>query len=160
MAVDTDKSSLEADGKINSLDESTEFFDISSPDIQGLLANTRRLAGTPECQWLKTADPNKGEPGLRILSATAGAGGAAISGSVTLVSGTLTATGGNGGNGGDHSTGTAGAGGAAIGGDLTVNGGTMTTTNGSNGVVTSSPTAVNLGAGGKAVAGTVTDNRS
>ena len=75
MAIDTDKSSLEADGKINSLDESTEFFDISSPDIQGLLANTRRLAGTPECQWLKTADRDKGEPGLRILSATAGAGG-------------------------------------------------------------------------------------
>ena len=75
LAVDTDKSSLEADGKINSLDESTEFFDISSPDIQGLLANTRRLAGTPECQWLKTANPNKGEPGLRILAATAGAGG-------------------------------------------------------------------------------------
>ena len=91
---------------------------------------------------------------------TAGAGGAAISGSVTLVSGTLTATGGNGGNGGQVSTGTAGAGGAAIGGDLTVNGGTMTTTNGSNGVATGSPTAVNLGAGGKAVAGTVTDNRS
>ena len=90
---------------------------------------------------------------------TAGAGGAAISGSVTLVSGTLTATGGNGGNGGGFSTGTAGAGGAAIGGDLTVNGGTMTTTNGSNGVVTSDPTAVNLGAGGKAVAGTLTDNR-
>ena len=40
LAVDTDKSSLEADGKINSLDEYTEFFDISSPDIQGLLANT------------------------------------------------------------------------------------------------------------------------
>ena len=100
-----------------------------------------------------------GSIGNRNANVTAGAGGAAISGSVTLVSGTLTATGGNGGNGGDHSTGTAGAGGAAIGGDLTVNGGTMTTTNGSNGVVTSSPTAVNLGTGGKAVAGTVTDNR-
>ena len=37
LAVDTDKTSLEADGKINSLDESTEFFDISSPNIQLLL---------------------------------------------------------------------------------------------------------------------------
>lgn len=75
LAVDTDKSSLEADGKINSLDEVTEFFDISSADIQGLLKDTRRLAGTPECAWLKTANPEKGEPGLKILSATAGAGG-------------------------------------------------------------------------------------
>ena len=75
LAVDTDKSSLEADGKINSLDEVTEFFDISSADIQGLLKDTRRLAGTPECTWLKTSNPEKGEPGLKILSATAGAGG-------------------------------------------------------------------------------------
>ena len=100
-----------------------------------------------------------GSIGEYNANVTAGAGGAAISGSVTLNSGTLTATGGNGGNGGEYSTGTAGADGVAISGDLTVNGGTMTTTNGSNGVVTGSPTVVNLGAGGKAVAGTVTDNR-
>ena len=75
LAVDTDKKSLEADGKINSLDEATEFFDISSSDIQGLLAATRVLAGTPECQWLKTANKDKGEAGLKILSASAGAGG-------------------------------------------------------------------------------------
>lgn len=100
-----------------------------------------------------------GSIGEYNANVTAGAGGAAISGSVTFNSGTLTATGGNGGNGDQYSTGYAGAGGAAIGGDLTVNGGTLTTTDGSNGVQLSDMCAVTVGAGGKAVAGTVTDNR-
>ena len=45
LAVDSDKSSLGADGAFNSLNEATEFFDISSSDIHGLLAQTKVLAG-------------------------------------------------------------------------------------------------------------------
>ena len=90
-----------------------------------------------------------------------GAGGAAISGSVTVNGGTLTATGGNGGNvGNDTADCCGGAGGAAIGGSLTINAGTMTTTNGAAGSVGSpSYGSCQGGAAGKAVAGTVTDNR-
>ena len=75
LAVDTDRKGLEADGKINSIDEATEFFGISSDNIRNLLDKVRVLAGYPECKWLKTADPDKGEVGLSIQSADAGAGG-------------------------------------------------------------------------------------
>lgn len=85
LAVDTDRSSLEADGKINSLDESTEFFDISSTDIQGLLASTKVLAGQPELDWLQVTDPEHGKKGLTIFSATAGAGGVRQIGRLLLI---------------------------------------------------------------------------
>lgn len=75
LAVDSDKSSLGADGAFNSLDEATEYFSISSGDINGLLSQTKTLAGTPECKWLKNDNKEKGQRGLSILSATAGAGG-------------------------------------------------------------------------------------
>ena len=75
LAVDSDKSSLGADGAFNSLDEATEYLSISSGDINGLLAHAKTLANTPECNWLKTEDREKGQRGLSILSATAGAGG-------------------------------------------------------------------------------------
>lgn len=75
LAVDSDKSSLGADGAFNSLDEATEYFPISSSDINGLLSQTKILANAPECNWLKTEDREKGQRGLSILSATAGAGG-------------------------------------------------------------------------------------
>lgn len=75
LAVDSDKSSLGADGAFNSLDEATEYFSISSGDINGLLSQTKTLANTPECNWLKTENREKGQRGLSILSATAGAGG-------------------------------------------------------------------------------------
>lgn len=75
LAVDSDKSSLGADGAFNSLDEATEYFSISSGDINGLLSQTKTLANTPECNWLKTENREKGQKGLSILSATAGAGG-------------------------------------------------------------------------------------
>lgn len=75
LAVDSDKSSLGADGAFNSLDEATEYFPISSGDINGLLSQTKTLANTPECNWLKTENRERGQRGLSILSATAGAGG-------------------------------------------------------------------------------------
>lgn len=75
LAVDSDKSSLCADGAFNSLDEATEYFSVSSGDINGLLSQTKTLANTPECNWLKTENREKGQRGLSILSATAGAGG-------------------------------------------------------------------------------------
>lgn len=75
LAVDSDKSSLGADGAFNSLDEATEYFSISSGDINGLLSQTKTLANAPECNWLKTENREKGQRGLSILSATAGAGG-------------------------------------------------------------------------------------
>lgn len=75
LAVDSDKSSLGADGAFNSLDEATEYFSISSGDINGLLSQTKILANAPECNWLKTENRENGQKGLSILSATAGAGG-------------------------------------------------------------------------------------
>lgn len=85
LAVDSDKSSLQADGAFNSLDEATEYFSISTGDINGLLSETKTLAGNPECRWLKTEDRDRGEPGLSILSATAGAGGVRQIGRLLLI---------------------------------------------------------------------------
>ncbi len=90
-----------------------------------------------------SVDPGKDENG--------GAGGNAINGNVTVSGGTLNATGGNGGSTGEASEGAGGAGGAAIGGDATISGGTWNSTNGENG-------GGQGGTGGKAVAGTVTNN--
>ena len=93
-------------------------------------------------------------------------GGVAINGNVTVNGGTVTATGGNGGIldtsqivGGYNNHG--GNGGAAISGTVTVNAGGWTATNGSNGTYTpgSNDNGCSAGTGGKAVAGTVIDNR-
>ena len=84
-------------------------------------------------------------------------GAVAISGNVTVTDGTVTATGGNGGSIGAYGAEEYGGnGGAAIGGDATISGGTWTATDGTHGVNGDGQG----GAGGKAVAGTVTDNRS
>lgn len=85
LAVDTDKGSLDSDGQIYDLNEATEYFDISSGNINGLLAQTKVLAGNPECGWLKNADDEKGQRGLSILSATAGAGGVRQIGRLLIV---------------------------------------------------------------------------
>lgn len=89
LAVDTDKNSLSADGKINSLDEVTEFFDISTPSIGALIADTEAIATHPEFKWLKTAKRNAdgsiSEKGLKILSADAGAGGVRQIGRLLLI---------------------------------------------------------------------------
>lgn len=85
LAVDSDRSSLGADGAFNSLDEATEYFSISSGDINGLLSQTKTLANTPECNWLKTENREKGQRGLSILSASAGAGGVRQIGRLLLI---------------------------------------------------------------------------
>ncbi len=85
LAVDTDKGSLDSDGQIYDLNEATEYFDISSGNIQGLLQQTTVLAGKPECKWLKNKDDEKGQGGLSILSATAGAGGVRQIGRLLIV---------------------------------------------------------------------------
>ena len=69
LAVDCDRYSIAADGKIHSLDETTEFFDISTAAIGPLIADTESLATHPEFKWLKTANRETGEPGLKILTA-------------------------------------------------------------------------------------------
>lgn len=85
LAVDTDRSSLESDGQMYDLNEATEFFDISSGNIQNLLQQTAVLAGKPECEWLKNKDDELGQGGLSILSATAGAGGVRQIGRLLIV---------------------------------------------------------------------------
>ncbi len=97
---------------------------------------------------------------------TGASGGVAINGNVTVSGGTVNATGGNGGN--LHALYSiddahAGNGGAAISGSLTINAGEWTATNGTNGSFTgktSGSYGCSAGTGGKAVAGTITDNRS
>ncbi len=96
---------------------------------------------------------------------TGASGGVAINGNVTVSGGTVTATGGNGGNLNTSAIGFSennhgGNGGAAISGSVTVNAGGWTATNGSNGTyIGGDDSGCYAGTGGKAVAGTVTDNR-
>lgn len=58
LAVDTDKNSLYDREKehentmINSLDEETEFFDLSTSAISALLEETQMIATRPEFTWL------------------------------------------------------------------------------------------------------------
>ena len=54
LAVDTDKASIGDTGSIDTLDANTEFFNISCPDINGLLSNAHTLAQEPSLNWLKT----------------------------------------------------------------------------------------------------------
>ena len=85
LAVDTDRSSLKSDGQIYDLNEATEFFDISSGNIQNLLQQTAVLAGKPECGWLKNKDDALGQGGLSLLATTAGAGGVRQIGRLLIV---------------------------------------------------------------------------
>lgn len=85
LAVDTDKNSLESDGTVGSLNEATEFFDISCPNISALLEQTKVLAGNPDMAWLKAKNPQTGEEGLKILSAKAGAGAVRQIGRLLLI---------------------------------------------------------------------------
>ncbi len=99
---------------------------------------------------------NGGGVGMMSGGSYGAAGGVAISGNVTITDGTVTATGGNGGSIGAMGMDEYGGnGGAAIGGDATISGGTWTATDGTHGVNGNGQG----GAGGKAVAGTITDNR-
>ena len=100
---------------------------------------------------------NGGGVGARSAYSYGAVGAVAISGNVTITDGTVTATGGNGGSiGAMGMYEYGGNGGAAIGGDATISGGTWTATDGTHGVNGDGQG----GAGGKAVAGTVTDNRN
>ena len=75
LAVDTDKSSIGDSGAVDTLDTSTEFFNISCPDIVGLLSKAHLLAQDPSLKWLKTKGTQGNGSGISILSAEAGAGG-------------------------------------------------------------------------------------
>ena len=75
LAVDTDKSSLGDTGSIDTLDANTEFFNISCPDINGLLSQAHILAQNTSLNWLKTKNTQEDGSGISILSAEAGAGG-------------------------------------------------------------------------------------
>ena len=75
LAVDTDESSLADDGSIDSLDKNTEFIDISCADITGLLAGAATLRSKASLQWLKASATQPDGRGIKILNATAGAGG-------------------------------------------------------------------------------------
>lgn len=74
LAVDTDKRSLGDNGAIDTIDSNTEFFDISCPDIIGLLERVSTLKNDPHLTWLSSDDGKSGQ-GLSILNASAGAGG-------------------------------------------------------------------------------------
>ena len=77
LAVDTDRSpdQLGKRGRVDSIDVGTEFFDISYPDIQGLLSDDHNLQQDPTLRWLKTAGAQGDGSGIKIMNATAGAGG-------------------------------------------------------------------------------------
>ena len=73
LAVDSDRGSLHPDGQNWDLDINSEFFEISTGDINGLLAQTTVLSNMPQFRWLKNSEED--QSGLSILSAEAGAGG-------------------------------------------------------------------------------------
>lgn len=75
LAVDTDKSSLQDSGTIDTLDTKTEFFDLSCPAISDKLANGEVLRGKNYLKWLMAGSMQDDGRRIKILSATAGAGG-------------------------------------------------------------------------------------
>lgn len=75
LAVDTDKNSLADNGMIDTLDEATEFFDISCQNITSLLKNDSVLRDDPALQWLKAPSTQPEGTGIEINTAKAGAGG-------------------------------------------------------------------------------------
>ena len=85
LAVDTDKSSLGDDGSIDAINVGPEFFDISCNDIQGLLAHKADLERKHYLDWLRLADPDKGNNGLQIAAAKDGAGGVRQAGRLLLI---------------------------------------------------------------------------
>jgi len=100
---------------------------------------------------------NGGNAGVRSYMAKTAAGGAAISGSVTISAGAVVVIGGNAGTLSNNcNNAVSGAGGAAIVGNATLTGGSLTKTDGTGG---GSQGGGTRGAAGKAVVGTVTDNR-
>ena len=68
LAVDSDKSSLEADGAFYSLNDETEFFSLFCENINDLLSDPKRIEVTKEFDWLKIENKDKGQKGIRIPS--------------------------------------------------------------------------------------------
>ena len=75
LAIDTDKSSLGDTGTIDTLDNNTEFLDLSCNDIGALLAGAAVLKNKPYLKWLKAKATQPNGDGISIKSAEAGAGG-------------------------------------------------------------------------------------
>ena len=85
LAVDADRYSLGNEGSIDAINSDTEYFDISNRDIPGLLAHKAYLEHKHYLDWLRLADPEKGNNGLPILSAIDGAGGVRQAGRLLLL---------------------------------------------------------------------------
>lgn len=85
LAVDTDQSSLTYNGTLNTLDENTEFFDISCQDITSVLGNDSILRIDPALQWLKASSTQPRGSGIQILNVKAGACGVRQIGRLLLI---------------------------------------------------------------------------
>ena len=85
LAIDTDKSSLADDGRVDDLDSNTEFLDLSCADISALLSSAPVLRTSPSLQWLKASATEPGGTGIEIQSADAGAGGVRQIGRLLLI---------------------------------------------------------------------------
>lgn len=83
LAIDTDCQLLQTVGKINSPEGYAEIFDLSNPNIDGLLSDA---SIAPEYQWLKIATSEKGEPSQRLRSLTEGTGGVRQIGRLMIIS--------------------------------------------------------------------------
>lgn len=84
-AIDTDKKALADNGMLDSLDENTEFTNIGCADITGLLSNAATLRSTPSLQWLKASATQPDGQGIKIMNASAGAGGVRQIGRLLLI---------------------------------------------------------------------------
>ena len=85
LAIDTDKSSLADDGRVDDLDSNTEFLDLSCADISALLSSAPVLRTSPSLQWLKASATEPSGTGIEIQSAEAGAGGVRQIGRLLLI---------------------------------------------------------------------------
>ena len=68
LAVDIFDDELRFDLECNSLDKSTEFFDLFDSQTIDMINSIERVSRQPEYQWLKTFDPKRGGGGIKVLS--------------------------------------------------------------------------------------------
>ena len=85
MAVDTDRYSLGDTGSIDTLDANTEFFNISCPDINGLLSQAHILAQNTSLDWLKTMDNQTDGSCISIFNEMYNTGGVRQIGRLLLI---------------------------------------------------------------------------
>ena len=164
ITVSGDVTLVLTDGETLTLNKGISLASGATLTIQG--NGTMNVSGTNE----STASTVAGSGTITLTSGTLTAkggnggdggaeGGAAINGTVIVDGGTLTATGGNGGNVGEDGVYSGGgAGGAAISGSVTVNSGTLTATGGNGGSVGNYSCYCGGGAGGAAISGDLTIN--